>query len=119
MSVMVDHPAGSRVIAALIALVLAMLVLAPAVDAVACAPDGGVAFTESSVDERGTPGDHDDGPIGLDACTHGHCHHTAAAIVGSLSDAAATPTDGIAFVAPSQALPPLSTLDGLKRPPRG
>lgn len=107
--------------AALLASFLALFVLVSAVDAAACAPEGGssqgvaasdlVVVSDAGHGKGGGAAD----PV---ACAHGHCHHSGTTLPLSPQSVAMT-----AAVAPNLLRPadePLASRapDGLERPPR-
>lgn len=103
-------------IAALFALLVAVFVLIPTVDAAACALELAPTHAAGSVADEGgdVPSDPDDHAI----CSHGHCHHSGTAMPSSPQSVAVT-----AAVAPSLLRPtdePLASRapSGLERPPR-
>lgn len=101
---------------ATLTLIIAALVIAPAADAAACAPDSLVAYQILSEDHAQDDAEHVPGDVGGDI--HGHCHHPgepqACGDMQIAKPAAAASRyllrdDGaVSFVA-----------DGLMRPPRG
>lgn len=78
-----------RLTAALIALFVALLVLVPSIDAVACSAEFEPTHAARVVD--GDPSDADgiESPHGV--CSHGHCHHAGTDLNGGL-DVEASPT---------------------------
>lgn len=81
-----------RLTAALIALFVAVLVLVPSFDAVACSAELEPTHAAQVVD--GDPSDADgiESPHGV--CSHGHCHHAANGQTGAL-DLDATPSPDV------------------------
>ena len=104
-------------IAALLALVVAVFVLVPAVDAAACAVEAQVSHTSTSISQPEEPTNAPSADHGL--CAHGHCHHSGVALPQpaplkfSMSHSA-TPT-----FKPINAPLTSHSPNGLKRPPRG
>lgn len=109
--------AWTRLCRMLLAVLLAMLVVVPAVEAAVCLVDDAAAHAigdgaaQASQDDEGAAGHGDD------ACAHGHCHHGAShapprtALRAPLPPAAAPQW-------PEAALFASRAPDGLKRPPR-
>lgn len=112
---MVHHSNKVGIVAALIALFVAVFVLIPTVDAAACAVELEPAHAAASLYDNG---EMPAGPETHAVCSHGHCHHSGAAIPESPQ---ATSVARIA--APSLLRPTTEPLasrapSGLKRPPR-
>ncbi len=101
------------ILAGLFALLVAIFILIPTVDAAACTVEP--AHAAASIDDGGDlPSDPDDHAI----CSHGHCHHSGTAMPSSPQAVAVT-----AAIAPSLLRPtdePLASRapSGLERPPR-
>ncbi|MCD9033702.1 hypothetical protein LDO32_18480 [Luteimonas sp. Y-2-2-4F] len=108
--------AWTRLRRTLLAVLLAMLVVVPAVEAAVCLVEDATAH---AVDGGALPMPDDDaGASHDDACAHGHCHHGAShapprAVLRAAVPQAAAPRwpDADRFAS--------RTPDGLKRPPRG
>ena len=107
--------------AALLASFLALFVLVSAVDAAACAPEGGssqgVAASDLVVvsDAGHGKGEGAADPV---ACAHGHCHHNGTARA-NVADTIAMQIHARPIHAfPSSDFPSSISPDGLKRPPR-
>ena len=90
------------------ALLLAMLVIVPAIDAAACMVEP--QTVQHDMDSDSDTADHA-------VCGHGHCHHTGTQVVASFTYFPLVAHTNI-VLAP-EALAPESLLpEGLKRPPR-
>lgn len=96
-------------------LVIAVFVVAPAVDAATCAPEAPSAHGTSAHDAD--TGDHSDPAAQHGLCAHGHCHHGGGAL--KLAEAEFQPSVPPARLRPRAdhlALTPRP--GGLERPPR-
>lgn len=104
------------IMAALLALFVAVFVLIPTVDAAACAVELEPAHAAASVANDGgdLPSDPDDHAI----CSHGHCHHGGAVVVGNGDVSPATASGEPRVLLPSEPLAS-RTPAGPERPPRG
>ena len=104
------------IMAALLALFVAVFVLIPTVDAAACAVELEPAHAAASVADDGgdLPSDPDDHAI----CSHGHCHHGGAVVVGHGDVSRATASGEPRVLLPSEPLAS-RTPSGPERPPRG
>jgi hypothetical protein len=71
-----------RITAALIALFVAVLVLVPTVDAVACSAELEPPHAAQVVDGEPSDAGGIESPHGV--CSHGHCHHAGADLNGGL-----------------------------------
>lgn len=101
---------------ALLALILMVFVLIPTADAATCAVEAETAHSaafvmEDAGDEPVEPSDHA-------VCSHGHCHHSGAAMPSSPQPASVNP-----IASPSLLRPASEPLDsripgGPERPPR-
>ncbi len=90
------------------ALLIAMLVIVPAIDAAACMVEP--QTVQPDMDADSDTADHA-------VCGHGHCHHTRTQVVASFTYFPLVAHTNI-VLAP-EALAPESLLpEGLKRPPR-
>ncbi|MBN9464945.1 hypothetical protein [Brevundimonas sp.] len=78
-----------RLMAALIALFVAMLVLVPSIDAVACSAEFEPSHAAQVVNDDPSDADGIGSPHGV--CSHGHCHHAGTDRNGGL-DADARPS---------------------------
>jgi hypothetical protein len=108
------HP---RVRAALFAVLAALFVAVPALDAMACGADG-VSAEASTQIENGAPGhaDADRDVHGL--CAHGHCHPGGADVPRGSGVPAALELTAEARL-PARTTPPHSTApNNLERPPK-
>lgn len=76
-----------RLTAALIALFVAVLVLVPSIDAVACSAEFDPTHAAQVVD--GDPADADGIETPHGVCSHGHCHHAGTDQNGTLDVEAA------------------------------
>ena len=103
---------------ALLAAFVALFVLTTAVDAAACATEPAVeASVEAALD---APVDTDSGEAPGDhaICSHGHCHHGGAVVVGQGDLSPATASGEPRVLLPSEPLAS-RTPAGPERPPRG
>jgi hypothetical protein len=107
----------------LVAGLLAVLVLSPAVDALICKDDGTVAVqapnghvTLAVADDADEVSGHPLGAAGT--CPHGHCHHGTSYTVADPVDVATAPATRVGRTLVSTRLPPSSAPPGLDRPPR-
>lgn len=107
--------AWTRLRRTLLAVLLAMLVVVPAVEAAVCLVEDA---TVHAVDDGAQPVQDDDGAAGHDdACAHGHCHHGASHAPPRTALRAPVP-HAAAPQWPDAALFASRAPDGLKRPPR-
>lgn len=109
-------PNRHGILAGLFALFVAIFVLVPTVDAVACAvelePAHAAVYVDSDGDDQ--PTDADDHAI----CSHGHCHHSGTAMPASPQTVAMTTALSPNLLRPTDE--PLSSRapSDLERPPR-
>jgi hypothetical protein len=104
-------------ITALLALLVAVFVLAPVVDAAACGSEIEPAHASSSIDQPSQP---DDGPSGDHSlCAHGHCHHGGAVLPYPTEPDATRTHFEAPTLKPNKAPLASHSPSGLKRPPRG
>jgi hypothetical protein len=90
-------------------LLLAIIVVVPAIDAAACMVEPDTVQSHVT-DPDSAPGDH------AEDCAHGHCHHTVGHTpFAPLSSAT---IDKILLVTPEKPSPKSLLPDGLMRPPR-
>lgn len=104
------------VLAGLFALLVAIFVLIPTVDAAACATELEPAHAAASVDSDG-----DDQPIDADGhaiCSHGHCHHGGTTLPSSPQQFAVNPPVAASPLRPSSDALKSRIPSGPKRPPR-
>lgn len=96
-------------------LIIAVFVVAPAVDAATCAPEPPSAHGMAAHDAD--TGDHSDPGAQHGLCAHGHCHHGGGVV--SLAEAEMRPPALPARLRPqSQHLVLTPSPGGLERPPR-
>ena len=107
----------------LVAALLAVLVLSPAVDALICKDDSAVSAQTSSghaalavADDVDEVAGHPLGAAGT--CPHGHCHHGATYTAADPADLVTAPPTRVGHTLISTRLPPSSAPPGLDRPPR-
>lgn len=106
----------SRLLAALVALVVGLCVLGPAMEAAACGAEVETSHAAALLDDGHGEDPAGDAPHGV--CAHGHCHHAAFATSQAL-DASQHLMIAAATLGGSRDGALLSrTPDGLKRPPR-
>jgi hypothetical protein len=106
----------NSVVAALIALLVAVFVLIPTVDAAACAVELEPShIATSAVDDGGDlPSDPDDHAI----CSHGHCHHSGTAMPSSPQSVTVTTAAASNLLRPTDEPLASRAPSGLERPPR-
>lgn len=113
---MVRSANRNGIMAALIALVVAVFVLIPTVDAAACAVELEPAHAAASVAEDGgdLPSDPEDHAI----CSHGHCHHSGTAMPSSPQFVTVTTVVTSKLLRPTDEPLASRAASGLERPPR-
>jgi hypothetical protein len=106
----------NSIVAALIALLVAVFVLIPTVDAAACAVELEPTHAAASVADDGgdLPSDPDDHAI----CSHGHCHHSGTAMPASPQTDAMTTALAPSLLRPTDEPLASRAPSGLERPPR-
>lgn len=106
----------SRLLAALVALVVGLCVLGPAMEAAACGAEVETSHAAALLDDGHGEDSAGDAPHGV--CAHGHCHHAAFAIPQGF-DASNGPLIASAMLGGTGDGALRSRVpDGLKRPPR-
>ncbi|MEQ7154109.1 hypothetical protein [Brevundimonas aurifodinae] len=73
--------ARHRIVTALIALFVAVLVLVPSIDAVACSTE--LEPTHAAQVMEGDTGEGEDIGSAHGVCSHGHCHHVSTPLGGT------------------------------------
>ncbi len=120
---MVRSLISSRLLAALFALLVGLLSLTPALDAVACAPEAGTSHAAADPHGDGElhePGDEPADGSGHGVCAHGHCHHhSPSAAPTSMAVDHAAYAVGSRPARPGDEAAASREPDGLLRPPRG
>lgn len=113
---MVQERRRFGVVAALFALLVAVFVLIPTVDAAACAAELEPAHAAASTADDGgdLPSDPDDHAI----CSHGHCHHSGTAIPSSPQSITVTTVVAPTLLRPTDEPLASRAPSGLERPPR-
>ena len=104
-------------VTALLALLVAVFVLAPVVDATACGSEVAPAHATSSIDLPSQPNDGPSGDHSL--CAHGHCHHGGAVLPYPTQPDATRTHFETPTLKPVAAPLASHSPSGLKRPPRG
>lgn len=106
-----------RIVTALIALFVAVLVLVPSIDAVACSAE--LEPTHAAQVMEGDTGDGEDigSPHGV--CSHGHCHHAGTALRATQDFDASSSLEGRSRALIGDDLLSSRVPEGPERPPRG
>ena len=110
---MIRWPVNPRRLIA--ALLLAVLVTLPVLDAFACAFEGTAAHATSEL--QAGPHDDEGDSRSHGACGHHHCHHASANILPDVTMRSAT-FKRLLPVGYADTLPLAGILEGLMRPPR-
>lgn len=113
---MVRLATSHGIMAALLALVVAVFVLIPTVDAAACVVELEPAHATASVD-----GDGDEQPTDADGhavCSHGHCHHGGTTVPSSPHQSEVNTPVAASPLRPSSDVLKSRVPSGPKRPPR-
>ena len=109
----------THLLAALVALIVAVFVIAPGVDAAECGSEP--TFGSAQIEAVHTPDDGhghgEDGGLPHGACAHGHCHHASGALPGVQSTPSPLNTAALA-ARPRDDLHASRAVEGLLRPPR-
>lgn len=105
-----------RLTAALIALFVAVLVLVPSVDAVACSAELDPPAAAEMLDGGPTESEGVGVPHGI--CSHGHCHHVGTEVTGAPDvEVSASTSDRVRAISGDDLLASRVPA-GLERPPR-